>query len=254
MVADPTEDAARESQDAAARLQRGVVSYVRRSPRMNPSQRMSMERLSDHYLIELPAGDLSTSLAPHAKVDWDVEFGMPVGPGGADLRVEIGSGTGHALAADALAHPGAALVAFEVYERAVASTMSKPMGGGPQCVDPDMVDGAGLGQLFAPASISQLATYFPTRGTRSVTTSGVWSARSSRPCLPADCCWRWLLATDWPDYAAQMREVLDAGVAQRTRGDRRRPAAGDASDHQVRGARGLAEGRPVADLAYWRVP
>ncbi len=259
MVADPTEDAARESQDAAARLQRGVVSYVRRSPRMNPSQRMSMERLSDHYLIELPAGDLSTSLAPHAKVDWDVEFGMPVGPGGADLRVEIGSGTGHALAADALAHPGAALVAFEVYERAVASTMSKLDAAGARNVRILMVDGVqGLGQLFAPASISQLATYFPDpwhkkRHHKRRLVSPEFAALVASRLLPGG---RWLLATDWPDYAAQMREVLDAEPALRnehaeTGGWAPRPATRPITKFE---ARGLAEGRPVADLAYRRVP
>ena len=77
---------------------KSVVSYVRRSPRMNPSQRNALARLSSRYLVDVPHGELSTSVAVHAHVDWAAQFGRPVD----ELLVEIGSGTGDALVASAL--------------------------------------------------------------------------------------------------------------------------------------------------------
>lgn len=236
---------------------RAVMSYVRRSPRMNPSQRQSMDRLAARYLIDLPRGDLSTSLAADARVDWSQQFGRPVGPDGAQLRVEIGSGTGHTLVADALANPHAALVAFEVYERAVASTMSKLAAADADNVRLLMVDGVqGLQQLFAPASIGQLVTFFPDpwhkkRHHKRRLVSPAFAQLVASRLAPGG---RWLLATDWPDYAEQMREVLDAepGLVNEyaeAGGWAPRPVERPITKFE---ARGLAEGRPVADLAYRR--
>lgn len=245
--------------DGQARSERGVVSYVRRSPRMNPSQRAAMQRLATRYLIELPTGELSTSLAADARVDWDAAFGTTVGPGSAELRVEIGSGTGHALVADAVAHPEAALVAFEVYERAVASTMSKLDAAEVHNVRILMVDGVqGLEQLFAPSSIAQLATFFPDpwhkkrHHKRRLVGPEFAALVASRLAAGG----RWLLATDWPDYAEQIREVLDAEPALVNEhaaigGWAPRPDTRPVTKFE---ARGLAEGRPVADLSYRRLP
>ena len=88
--------------DARERGLPGVVSYVRRSPRMNPGQQRTLVRHASRYLIEEPRGDLSTSLASDAQVHWDVEFGHPTGTADSPVFVEIGSGTGDALLACAL--------------------------------------------------------------------------------------------------------------------------------------------------------
>lgn len=234
---------------------RGVVSFVRRSPRMNPSQRQALERLAPRYLVEVPSGELSTSIAPGSRVDWDAIFGRAVGPGGAELRVEIGSGTGDALVADALANPDAALVGFEVYERAVASTMVKLDAAGANNVRLLMVDGVqGLAELFEPGALGRLATFFPDpwpkkRHHKRRLVSPTFAALVASRLAPGG---HWLLATDWPDYAEQMREVLDACpdlVSTHPGGWAPRPAARPITKFE---RRGLADGRPVADLDYRR--
>lgn len=236
----------------------GVVSYVRRSPRMNPSQRQALERLEERYLIKVPSRDLSTSVALEARVDWDEEFGRTVGPAASELLVELGSGTGDALVASALANPDASLVAFEVYERAVASTLTRLDAAGARNVRVLMVDGVqGLDVLVAPGSVSQLVTFFPDpwpkkrHHKRRLVQAYFASLVASRLRVGG----RWLLATDWPSYAEQMREVLDAcpGLINEyasSGGWAPRPDSRPITKFE---ARGLAAGRPVADLAYRRI-
>lgn len=243
---------------ARQRVTRGVVSYVRRSPRMNPSQRAGMSRLSPRYLVDVPHAELETSIAPGTQVDWAAEFGAEVGPGGCELLVEIGSGTGDALVATARANPQAAVVAFEVYERAVASTMLKLDAAGAHNVRLLMVDGVqGLDLLFEPASISQLAIYFPDpwhkkrHHKRRLIQPGFAELVTSRLVIGG----RWLLATDWPDYAEHMRLVLDAapGLANEyagTGGWAPRPETRPITKFE---RRGIEAGRPVSDLVYRRV-
>lgn len=224
---------------------------------MNPSQRAAMVRLADRYLVEVPRGELETSLAPEARVDWDTEFGRPVGPGASELLVEIGSGTGDALVAAALANPAASLVAFEVYERAVASTLAKLAAAEVNNVRLVMADGVqGLELLFAPATIDQLMTFFPDpwhkkrHHKRRLIRPDFIELVTSR-LAPGG---RWLLATDWPDYASQMRQLLDdaAGLVNEHRsngGWAPRPETRPITKFEQRG---IEAGRPVADLAYRR--
>lgn len=72
-------------------------------PTDEPPQRNALTRLSSRYLVDVPHGELSTSVAVHAHADWAAQFGRPVD----ELLVEIGSGTGDALVASALANPEA---------------------------------------------------------------------------------------------------------------------------------------------------
>lgn len=244
--------------DARERGLPGVVSYVRRSPRMNPGQQRTLVRLASRYLIEVPRGDLSTSLASDAQVHWDVEFGHPTGTADSPVFVEIGSGTGDALLACALAHPEANVIGFEVYERAVASTMSKLAAAGVSNVRLMTVDAVqALDQLFAPASITRLSVFFPDpwpkkrHHKRRLVSPAFAELVASRLAVGG----QWWLATDWPDYAEQMREVLDATVGlvndyAAAGGWAPRPAERPITKFEQRG---LASGRPVLDLAYRRI-
>ena len=51
------------------RVRRGVVSFVRRSPRMNVSQQRAMNTLASTYLIDVPRDATSTSVAPGSRLD-----------------------------------------------------------------------------------------------------------------------------------------------------------------------------------------
>lgn len=70
------------------RIHREVVSYVRRSARMNPSQEKAWATLAEKFVVDVPGRELSTSVHPEAHVDWPAEFGRR-----APLFVEIGSST-----------------------------------------------------------------------------------------------------------------------------------------------------------------
>lgn len=217
-----------------------------------------MNRLADRYLVEVAHGELETSLAAAARVDWTAEFGREVGPGASELLVEIGSGTGDALVAGALANPDASLVAFEVYERAVASTMLKLDAAAARNVRILLVDGVqGLELLFNPGTINQLVTFFPDpwqkkRHHKRRLVQPAFAELVTSRLTPGG---RWLLATDWPDYAEHMRTVLDgaSGLVNEyaaSGGWAPRPQARPITKFEQRG---IDAGRPVVDLAYRRI-
>ena len=229
---------------------REVVSFVRRTTRMNPSQERAWESRSD-WMIDVPRGERSTSIAPEAVLDVPEIFGRV-----APLVVEIGSGTGDALVAGAQAHPEWNFIAFEVYRPAMASTMIKLRDAGVSNARLIEADGvAGLRHLIAPASLTELWTYFP----------DPWhKARHAKRRLvqhdlgtlvagllhPAGV---WRIATDWPEYADHCREVLDThpDLQNLHDGPAPRPADRPITKYEKRG---MKAGRTVTDLTYRRRP
>lgn len=234
---------------AADRIHRDVVSYVRRSGRMNDSQQRAWNSYRDAWVVPLPTGQRVTSIAPDASLDWAAVFGRE-----APLMVEIGSGTGQAITALAEAMPEANLVAFEVFEPAVASTLGRLARHGVTNVRLAIADGAqALETVFGPASITELWTFFPDpwhkarHHKRRLVNPEFAGLVASR--LAPDGVWR--LATDWTDYAEAMREVLDAEPGLVNRHD------GWAPRYELRPVtkyerRGLEAGRTIRDLAFRR--
>lgn len=232
---------------AARRVHREVVSYVRRSARMNQSQERAWAAHADNLVVRVPQRELSTSVHPDARVDWDALFGRH-----APLLVEIGSGRGEALASIAAGRPEANVIAFEVFQPAIASTLSRLAREGLTNARVVMANGVeGLEHLFVPASISSLHTFFPDpwhkarHHKRRLVTPEFADLVATR--LAPHGLWR--LATDWDDYAAAMREVLDHHPLLENVHD------GWAPRYPLRPvtkyeARGLAAGRTIRDLAY----
>lgn len=233
------------------RVHREVVSYVRRSARMRPNQRRAWERHGQAYLLEVPQRETSTSIAPEARLDLPAAFGRS-----APLVVEIGPGTGESLVAMAAARPEVDVLAFEVYAPAVAQlvgALARQQVGNVRIVAANAAEG--LRHLVAEASVAELWTFFPDpwpkarHHKRRLVGPAFAALAASR--LTTD--GRWRLATDWDDYARQMREVLDAEpLLHRDPGDEtlRR------SERPVTRfeARGVAAGRAVTDLCYLRKP
>ncbi|GAA2179288.1 tRNA (guanosine(46)-N7)-methyltransferase TrmB [Brooklawnia cerclae] len=222
---------------------------------MNDSQRQALTRLSDEYIVEVPRGELSTSVAPGTTVEWRERFGRE-----APLVVEIGSGTGDSLVAMAAARPAMNVVAFEVYERAVASSLLKLADARVHNVRLVVADGVqGLEQLVSVGTLAELWTFFPdpwhkTRHHKRRLVSPAFAALVATRLVPGGL---WRLATDWPDYAEWMREVLDAEPAlENAHADAPGGRAPRPPDRPVTRfeARGLAARRPVVDLLYRRMP
>ncbi len=234
---------------AADRVQREVVSFVRRSARMNASQQRAWDSLQ-HWIVPVPARVMSTSIAADAVVDWPAVFGRR-----APLIVEIGGGTGHAIAAHAAAHPEVDHVVFEVHQPSVASTLSRLQRAGVDNVRVVLANGVeGLERLFGEGSLAEVWTFFPDpwhkarHHKRRLVTPEFAGLVASR--LAPGGTWR--LATDWAEYADWMLAVLDEeprlanphpGFSPRWDG---RPSTKFE-------AKGLAAGREVFDITYRRI-
>jgi tRNA (guanine-N7-)-methyltransferase len=233
----------------ATRIHRDVVSYVRRSARMNDSQQRAWDAYRDAWVVDLPSGERQTSVAPGASVDWPSVFGRR-----APLKVEIGSGGGHAVVALAAAMPEADIVAFEVFTPAVASTLGRLARHGVGNVRLVVADGAqAMATVFGESTVSELWTFFPDpwhkarHHKRRLVSPEFARLVASR--LTADGVWR--LATDWDDYAQAMREVLDAepGLVNMYGGWAPRYDPRPVTKYEQRGR---DAGRTIRDLAYRR--
>lgn len=193
----------------ADRVHREVMSFVRRSARMNESQLKAWERWAPDRVVEVATRETSTSVADQPVPDWDTIFGRR-----APIIVEIGSGTGDSLVPMAAARRDCNVVAFEVFEPAVASTLSKLARHEPPVDNVRMViaDGAqGLAKLFHPGQVHELWTFFAdpwhkTRHHKRRLVSRDLAEVVVRQLAPGA---HWHLATDWQDYADWMRETLD---------------------------------------------
>ncbi|MCW3156911.1 tRNA (guanosine(46)-N7)-methyltransferase TrmB [Micropruina sonneratiae] len=232
--------------DARPVVQREVVSFVRRSARMNPSQEKAWRDHAD-WVLRVPTGQRSTSVAPDAHLDWADAFGRR-----APLVVEVGGGTGDVIAAVAALHPERNHVAFEVFEPAVASTLSKCARAGVDNVRVVVANGVeGLTTLIPDAALAELWTFFPDpwpkkRHHKRRLVSPAFAALAARK-LAADGVWR--LATDDPGYAEAIRAVLDAEPALVNRFDGWAPRWQD-RPHSRYEAKGIAAGRAIRDLCY----
>lgn len=234
-------------------IRRDVVSYVRRSPRMNPSQRNALARLGPELIIPVARGELSTSIAVQPPLDLGRIFGRQ-----APLVVEIGSGTGDALVSMAGVHPDWNVLGFEVFDAAVASTLIKVEASGLGNVRLVTGDGVtGLAHLLAADSVDRLCTFFPdpwhkARHHKRRLVSTRFARLAASRVRPSGL---WLLATDWDDYAEAMRAVVEAEPLWQNLGgpDGYSPRFEERPMTRFE-ARGIQAGRPIRDLRYRRLP
>jgi tRNA (guanine-N7-)-methyltransferase len=236
---------------AELRARRDVVSFVRRSNRMRPNQRRAWEAYRDRYVLEVPRLDTSTSVHPTASLDLVKAFGRD-----AELIVEIGPGTGESMIPMAKSQPQVNVLAFEVYQPAIArmlAQLARNRQDNVRIIEADAV--AAMEHLVPARSVDQIWLFFPdpwhkARHHKRRLLTPTFAALSAARLKPGGI---WRIATDWADYAERMRDVLDSdpslanlhpnGWAPRWRG---RPVT-----HFEQ--RGLDAGRQIFDLAYRRV-
>lgn len=228
------------------------VSFVRRSGRMSEAQERAFRELAPHYLIDVPRDVAFTSVHPDARLDPATEYGRA-----APLIVEIGSGQGHAIVSAAAARPGDDFLAVEVFRAGLARTMLDADRAGVRNLR--LVEANApevLGTFLPEAGADEVWVFFPDPWHKKKHTKrrmvrpgfGPQAARALRDGGLLR------LATDWEDYALQMREVLDAEP------DLERAFAGEWAERfggRVMTAferKGLAKGRQIRDLVYRRRP
>jgi len=219
---------------------------------MSEAQERAFAELAGRYLLDVPRDVASTSVHLDARLDVASEYGRD-----AALIVEIGSGQGHAIVSAAASRPEDDFLAIEVFRAGLARTM----------LDADKAGVRNLRLVEANAP-EVLSTYLPEGSASEVWVffSDPWHKnRHTKRRLIRDgfgvTAARALadggvlrLATDWEDYALQMREVLDA-EQQFERGFDGDWA--DRFDGRVMTAferKGITKGRDIRDLVYRRKP
>lgn len=216
-----------------------LTTYTRRGSRLTPRQQGAWDRHVHEWLIPEQAVD-EPSFEP---ARW---FGRE-----APLVVEIGSGNGEAVATMAAVRPEANVLAFEVWRPGVASTFWHLEQSGTANVRMLSVDAVwSMEHLFAPEQLAELWTFFPDpwhkkrHHKRRLVTPEFAAVAASR--LAPGAAWR--LATDWADYAEQIREVLDAEPLLEG-GPTERWADRPVTKFE---RRGVEEGRSIVDFCYRR--
>jgi tRNA (guanine-N7-)-methyltransferase len=225
------------------RRMREVLTYSRRGSRFTPQQAAAWEAHHEQWVIPDEAVDA-------ADFSLDTWFGRSA-EAREGLIVEIGSGVGEATAALAATRPTYDILAFEVWRPGVANTLGRLAEAGATNVRMCGVDAVwSMEHLLGPASVAELWTFFPDpwhkarHHKRRLVTPAFADLVATR--LRPGGVWR--LATDWADYAGQMREVLDAtpelegGVVERWE---ERPVTKFER-------KGVAAGRDITDLRYRR--
>jgi tRNA (guanine-N7-)-methyltransferase len=218
---------------------REVLSYSRRGSRFTPSQRAAWDAHHQAWVI------------PDEAVD-DPGFRLASWFGrAAPLVVEIGSGVGEATGVLAAARPAYDVLALEVWRPGVAASLAEVAAAGAGNVRFCSVDAVwALEHLVSPGSVTELWTFFPdpwpkTRHHKRRLVNPSFAALAASRLVVGG---TWRLATDWADYAAQMRHVLDA-QPRLTGGPTRRWAERPVTKFE---RKGLEAGRTITDLAYTR--
>lgn len=236
--------------DPAPRFRDKPVSFVRRSGRMSDAQERAWQDLSAHYVIDVERDAAATSVRPGTQIAPGVVFGRR-----APLVVEIGSGQGHAIVHAASTSPERDFLAVEVFRAGLARTMLDADRAGAtnlrlvEANAPEVLE-----HLLPEGSVDELWIFFPDPWHKAKHNK----RRLVAPAFPPLAA-RVLrdggllrLATDWEDYAVQMRDVM-GDAAHFT------PAYEESWAPRFEGRvmtaferKGLQKGREIRDLVYRR--
>lgn len=205
-------DASGDTQDghpADTARDRKVLSFVRRSARLDARLQRAWDQHADRYLLDVTDGE--HTLDPRDGFRLDAAFVREAWGNDHPLTIEIGSGQGENIVAAAAAHPERNFLALEVYDPGVAHTL---LLAGKQDLRNIRIGQVNAPELFAVADAGVAAevwTFFPDpwpkmkhHKRRIVQTELAGNIRRS---LGRGGVWR--IATDIEDYALHVHEVMD---------------------------------------------
>ena len=186
------------------------VSFVRRSGRMSEAQERAWTELAPHFVIDVTRDAAATSILPGSTIDPAAVWGRE-----APLVVEIGSGQGHAIVHAAASRPDADFLAIEVFKAGLARTMldaDRAGVGNLRLVEANAPEV--LEHLLPEASVDELWVFFPDpwhkkKHTKRRLVTAEFAGIAARVLRDGGML---RLATDWEDYALQMREVMSAAA------------------------------------------
>ena len=182
-------------------------SFTRRSRELPVNLARTWEAHAGRYVIEPRRGVGYTTVADDFHLDAEELFGRQ-----APLTLEIGSGTGEQIVAAAAANPDRDYLALEVWVPGIAKLISKAADAG---VDNIRVLEADVAQalpiMLGDACLDEVWTFFPdpwrkARHRKRRLVSDEFALQVARVLRDGGV---WRLATDWDDYAWQMRDVIE---------------------------------------------
>ena len=183
-------------------------SFTRRSRELPPNLARTWDAHAERYVIEPRRGIGYTTVAEDFRLDPVELFGRR-----APLTLEIGSGTGEQIVAAAAAHPDRDYLALEVWVPGIAKLVSKAVEAGVDNIRVLEADAAqALPFLLVDASLDEVWTFFPdpwrkARHHKRRLVSDEFAREVARVLRDGGV---WRLATDWDNYAWQMRDVIEA--------------------------------------------
>lgn len=206
--------------------------------------------LASPLVVDPPRGDSFTSVRPHWVFEAAAAFGRS-----APLVVEVGSGAGEQVLHAAATRPERDHLAVDVWMDGLVKAVRRATA--LQLTNVRFLR-ADARQVFATAlpdgSVAEVWTFFPdpwrkARHHKRRLVDDAFAAEVARVLQPGGV---WRLATDWPDYAEQMRAVVG-----RAQGLESRPADGWAPRWEGRvptryERKAAEEGRVARDLSAWR--
>jgi tRNA (guanine-N7-)-methyltransferase len=218
---------------------------------MSDAQDRAWTELAPHYVIDVPRDLAATSILPGSSID-------PVGVWGreAPLIVEIGSGQGHAIVHAATSRPDDDFLAIEVFRAGLARTMLDADRAGARNLR--LVEANApevLQHLLPAASVDELWVFFPDpwhkkkHTKRRLVAEGF--AEIAATALRDGGVLR--LATDWEDYALQMRAVLAAAPEFEPMFEGEWAPRFEGRVLTAFERKGARVGRDIRDLSYRRV-
>ena len=228
------------------------MSFVRRSGRMSEAQERAWTDLAPQYVIEVPRDAAATSILPGSSIDPVAVWGRE-----APLVAEIGSGQGHAIVHAATSRPDTDFLAIEVFRAGLARTMLDADRAGARNLR--LVEANApevLQHLLPAASVDELWVFFPDPWHKKKHTKrrlvADRFAQIAAAALRDGGVLR--LATDWEDYARQMRDVMAAASEFEPTFEGEWAPRFEGRVLTAFERKGARVGRDIRDLAYRRKP
>lgn len=188
---------------------RPVLSFVRRSGRLDARLQRAWDAYGEKYLLDANAGPGSLDVRENVTIDDD--FVQRVWGNQNPLIVEIGSGQGENIVAAAEEHPEFNYLALEVYDPGVAHTMLLAGKRGLDNIRIAQVNAPRLFDHMSQGVVSEVWTFFPDpwpkmkhhkrRIVQDELAGQIWNSLRDGGL--------WRIATDIEDYALHVHEVMD---------------------------------------------
>ena len=188
---------------------RKVLSFVRRSARLDARLQRAWDAYADTYLLNINAGE--GSLDVREGFVFDQAYIRETWGNTNPLIVEIGSGQGENVVAAAAARPDVNFLALEVYDPGVAHTLLLAGKQGLTNIRVAQVNAPELFKVTAAGTVAEVWTFFPDpwpkkkHHKRRIVQKAM--AGDIHRALVTDGVWR--IATDIEDYALHVHEVMD---------------------------------------------